>query len=63
MGRRHRDTLLSLSLSLSVSVLYLSVCDVDIVAVMDGLKYQTSHEYVKMDGDVATVGISDFAQV
>lgn len=32
-------------------------------AVVDGLKYQKSHEYVKMDGDVATVGISDFAQV
>eukprot|EP00890_Picochlorum_soloecismus_P001183 jgi/Picsp_1/2065/NSC_05530-R1_glycine cleavage system h-protein len=30
--------------------------------VVDGLKYQKSHEYVKMDGDVATVGISDFAQ-
>lgn len=30
---------------------------------VDGLKYQKSHEYVKMDGDVATVGISDFAQV
>lgn len=30
---------------------------------MDGLKYAKSHEYVKMDGDVATVGISDFAQV
>lgn len=32
-------------------------------AVVDGLKYQKSHEYVKMEGDVATVGISDFAQV
>jgi glycine cleavage system H protein len=31
-------------------------------AVMDGFKYAKSHEYVKMDGDVATVGISDFAQ-
>ena len=30
---------------------------------VDGLKYQKSHEYVKMEGDVATVGISDFAQV
>jgi glycine cleavage system H protein len=29
---------------------------------MDGFKYAKSHEYVKMDGDVATVGISDFAQ-
>lgn len=31
-------------------------------AVMDGFKYAKSHEYVNMDGDVATVGISDFAQ-
>jgi glycine cleavage system H protein len=31
-------------------------------AVMDGFKYAKSHEYVKMDGDVATIGISDFAQ-
>ncbi len=26
------------------------------------LKYSKSHEWVKMDGDVAVVGISDFAQ-
>ncbi|MDD3965444.1 MAG: glycine cleavage system protein GcvH [Candidatus Marinimicrobia bacterium] len=26
------------------------------------LKYAQSHEWVKLDGDVATVGISDFAQ-
>lgn len=32
-------------------------------AVMDGFKYAKSHEYVNMDGDVATIGISDFAQV
>ena len=30
---------------------------------VDGLKYAKSHEYAKVDGDVATVGISDFAQV
>jgi glycine cleavage system H lipoate-binding protein len=30
---------------------------------MDGFKYAKSHEYVNMDGDVATIGISDFAQV
>eukprot|EP00204_Picochlorum_oklahomense_P002738 CAMPEP_0118797700 /NCGR_PEP_ID=MMETSP1161-20130426/210_1 /TAXON_ID=249345 /ORGANISM="Picochlorum oklahomensis, Strain CCMP2329" /LENGTH=170 /DNA_ID=CAMNT_0006724913 /DNA_START=44 /DNA_END=556 /DNA_ORIENTATION=+ len=30
--------------------------------VMDGFKYAKSHEYVNMDGDVATIGISDFAQ-
>lgn len=32
-------------------------------AVIDGFKYAKSHEYVNMDGDVATIGISDFAQV
>lgn len=32
-------------------------------AVIEGAKYAKSHEYVKIDGDVATVGISDFAQV
>lgn len=32
-------------------------------AVVDGLKYQDSHEWAKVDGDIATVGISDFAQV
>ena len=37
-------------------------CRFDRTAVMDGFKYAKSHEYVKMDGDVATVGISDFAQ-
>lgn len=26
------------------------------------LKYSRSHEWVKMDGDVAVIGISDFAQ-
>jgi glycine cleavage system H lipoate-binding protein len=30
---------------------------------MDGLRYAESHEWVSVDGDVATVGISDFAQV
>lgn len=30
---------------------------------MEGAKYAKSHEYAKVDGDVATVGISDFAQV
>ncbi|MEL6349036.1 MAG: glycine cleavage system protein GcvH [Myxococcota bacterium] len=28
----------------------------------DNLKYRDSHEWVRVDGDVATVGISDFAQ-
>ena len=27
------------------------------------LKYTKSHEWIKMDGDVAVIGISDFAQV
>uniref|UniRef100_A0A7S3F4F3 Glycine cleavage system H protein n=1 Tax=Prasinoderma singulare TaxID=676789 RepID=A0A7S3F4F3_9VIRI len=30
--------------------------------VMEGLKYAESHEWIKVDGDTATVGISDFAQ-
>ncbi len=29
---------------------------------MSGLKYTKEHEWVRVDGDVATVGISDFAQ-
>jgi hypothetical protein len=32
-------------------------------AVMEGLKYAESHEWVKVEGDTATVGISEFAQV
>lgn len=32
-------------------------------AVLDGLKYASSHEWVKHDGPVATVGITDHAQV
>ena len=31
-------------------------------SVPDGYKYASSHEWVKLDGDVATVGVSDFAQ-
>lgn len=30
--------------------------------VIDGLKYSESHEWVKMEGGVALVGVSDFAQ-
>lgn len=30
--------------------------------VMDDRKYADSHEWVKIDGDIATVGISDYAQ-
>lgn len=29
---------------------------------MDGLKYVSSHEWAKVEGGIATVGISDFAQ-
>ena len=29
---------------------------------MDGLLYSESHEWVKVDGDTATIGITDFAQ-
>src|SRR5690606_980576 len=30
--------------------------------VAQGLRYTKTHEWVKVDGDVATVGVSDFAQ-
>lgn len=30
--------------------------------VLEGLLYSKSHEWVKLDGDVAVVGVSDFAQ-
>jgi len=30
--------------------------------IMEGLKYSESHEWVKVEGDVALVGVSDFAQ-
>ena len=30
--------------------------------VLDNLRYSDSHEWVSVDGDVATVGISDYAQ-
>lgn len=33
------------------------------VAVLDDLKYASSHEWVKHDGPVATIGITDHAQV
>lgn len=29
---------------------------------LSNLKYSNSHEWVKMDGDIATIGITDFAQ-
>lgn len=28
----------------------------------EGLKYSKEHEWVKLDGDIATVGITDYAQ-
>ncbi len=30
--------------------------------VVDGLKYSESHEWVKVEGNVAVIGVSDFAQ-
>lgn len=30
--------------------------------ILEGLRYSDSHEWVKLDGDIATVGISDYAQ-
>ena len=30
--------------------------------VIDGLLYSESHEWVKVDGDVAIIGVSDYAQ-
>lgn len=30
--------------------------------VLDDLKYAKTHEWVKLDGNIATVGITDFAQ-
>jgi len=31
--------------------------------VIEGLKYAASHEWAKIEGDVATIGITDHAQV
>lgn len=30
--------------------------------VLEGLRYAESHEWVKVDGDIAIIGISDYAQ-
>ena len=30
--------------------------------ILEGLLYSDSHEWVKVDGDVAVIGVSDFAQ-
>ena len=30
--------------------------------ILDSLRYAESHEWVKLEGDVATVGITDYAQ-
>ena len=29
---------------------------------IEGLKYSETHEWVKVEGDIATVGVTDFAQ-
>ena len=65
-----RKTLQLVSLSdylvLSVSILVplaVGKADASAVAVEKDLVYQDSHEWAKVEGDTATVGISDFAQV
>ncbi|MDE7510096.1 MAG: glycine cleavage system protein H, partial [Muribaculaceae bacterium] len=30
--------------------------------ILDDLRYADSHEWVKLEGDIATVGITDYAQ-
>lgn len=30
--------------------------------ILENLRYSDSHEWVKVDGDIATIGISDYAQ-
>lgn len=30
--------------------------------ILDGLRYAESHEWVKLEGEIATVGITDYAQ-
>ena len=30
--------------------------------IIEGLKYSESHEWVKVEGDVAVIGVSDYAQ-
>ena len=30
--------------------------------VVEGLKYTEEHEWISLEGDVATIGITDFAQ-
>ena len=30
--------------------------------ILEGLKYSESHEWVKVEGDIAVIGVSDFAQ-
>lgn len=32
------------------------------IKVLKGLKYASSHEWIKVEGNIGTVGISDFAQ-
>jgi glycine cleavage system H protein len=34
----------------------------DMSKILEGIKYSESHEWVKVEGDVAVVGVSDFAQ-
>lgn len=45
------------------AMLLLLFCYFPFAEVLDGLHYQDSHEWVKVDGDVGIVGITDHAQV
>jgi len=36
--------------------------EIDELNLPDDIRYSTDHEWGKMDGDIATIGISDFAQ-
>lgn len=51
------------SLSLSVFQIYKIIDDIFIYAVLHGAKYASSHEWVKHEDKVATVGITHHAQV
>jgi len=34
----------------------------DEIMILEGLRYQESHEWIKVEGNIGTIGISDFAQ-
>jgi glycine cleavage system H protein len=39
-----------------------SVCRINLVNIPTDLQYLASHEWLRLEGDTATVGITDFAQ-